>query len=238
MPLSFINDCTCSFQLHLWKFIIVYVCKFLFICSSLLYLDKQLDGKLGHADSIVHFGTSVLGLTKTCSIKVEMSDYLYFHKAAFLIKPVYQLFVSSKYMLDLVVTIQIMLASKIGSEHSSSLLSGRVPKVSRVLPHKAKEWISICWSILQSRTGYTRLLHVHRFKCFSFFVLVRHCNFHSYSGYHFTPFIWFVSTGILDTSIMGFVTLVPANLLSLFCEHFFIGLDVMFIISLVFTARR
>jgi len=99
--------------------------------------------------------SSVLGLTKTCSIKVEMSDYLYFHKAAFLIKPVYQLFVSSKYMLDLVVTIQIMLASKIGSEHSSSLLSGRVPKVSRVLPHKAKEWISICWSILQSRTGYT-----------------------------------------------------------------------------------
>ena len=89
MPLSFINDCTCSFQLHLWKFIIVYVCKFLFICSSLLYLDKQLEGKLGHADSIVHFGTSVLGLTKTCSIKVEMSDYLYFHKAAFLIKPVY-----------------------------------------------------------------------------------------------------------------------------------------------------
>jgi len=122
MPLSFINDCTCSFQLHLWKFIIVYVCKFLFICSSLLYLDKQLEG-----------------LTKTCSIKVEMSDYLYFHKAALLIKPVYQLLVSSKYMLDLVVTIQIMLASKIGSEHSSSLLSGRVPKVSRVLPHKAKE---------------------------------------------------------------------------------------------------
>jgi len=144
-----------------------------------------------------------------------MSDYLYFHKAALLIKPVYQLLVSSKYMLDLVVTIQIMLASKIGSEHSSSLLSGRVPKVSRVLPHKAKEWISICWSILQSRTGYTCLLHVHKFKCFSFLVLVLHCHFHSDSGYHFTPsFIWFVSTGILDN------TVVDQDAIWLFCEHF------------------
>jgi len=132
-----------------------------------------------------------------------------------LIKPVYiNLWFPPNICWILLATLQIVLPSKVASEHSSSLLSGWMPKVSRVLPHEAKKWISICWSILQSRTGYTRLLHVHRFKCFSFFVLVRHCNFHSYSGYHFTPFIWFVSTGILDN------TVVDQDAIWLFCEHF------------------
>jgi hypothetical protein len=59
-----VNAFNCSFQLHLWKFKIAYVCIFLLICSFLLYLDKQLDEKLGCADSLFLFGTSLLGLTK------------------------------------------------------------------------------------------------------------------------------------------------------------------------------
>jgi hypothetical protein len=39
----------------------------------------------------------------------------------------------------LLVALQIVLSSRVSIDHSSFLLSGRVPKVSRVLPHKAKE---------------------------------------------------------------------------------------------------
>jgi hypothetical protein len=69
------------FSFTLWHFSII-ICIFLLLSLFLLYFNKQHDRKLGCADSLVLFSTSVLGFTKIWSVKLEMSEQLYVHKAA------------------------------------------------------------------------------------------------------------------------------------------------------------